>query len=70
MGCNMTRKASEGKEPSQAEVCGESVSARRKAEFTGAEAGKTQCAPRTARKSMRKGRGEPRGMGDEARMFQ
>ena len=59
----MNGKAREGKEASQAEVCGESVLARRKAEFTGAEAGKTQCAPRTARKSMRKGRGEPRGMG-------
>lgn len=39
MGCKMNGEAREGKGASQAEVCGKSVSARRKGEFTGAEAG-------------------------------
>jgi len=65
----MNGEAREGKGASQAEVCGESVSARRVSSQV-LRLGKIQHAPRTARKSMRKGRGEPRDVGNEARRFQ
>lgn len=63
MGCKMNgRPGRQG--ASQAEVCGKSVSARRKGEFWVLRLGKIQCAPRTARKSMREGQRRAKSCGE------
>lgn len=62
-GLQMNGRPGEGKGASQAEVCGKSVSARRKGEFTGAEAGEDSVCTQDSKESMRRGRGEPRVVG-------
>ena len=60
----MNGEAREDKGASQAEVCGESVSARRKGEFTGAEAGEDPACTQDSKEVNEEGQGRAKRCGE------